>query len=444
MTRQIHASFLSQSALSFVLRFGGIGLQLAGAVLTARLIGVLGYGTYASAYLWSVILGTLAGLGLGQKLIRDIPRLIQRGDQDAIHHHFRQLIVLMGFGFALTLAGLGALDLAGVMPFGLPSLLIAGGAILHATTLALSYAISAFGRTLQAQVIESGLKPLLTVAMLLGLFTLDAAPGAAVIFACNLGIALLAVLAMIGVLRRLLPKATHTATKIDLVHLGTTQRAALPFLFVALLGLLMGNIDFLVLSFLANPEDIGPYRAAARAAEVLTIGTAVFLQMLEPALSRAIATRDEVSQHRLIAQTSRLVIAFTLVAASFLALVSRPYLLAFGPEFLAAQNALLILLVGQVLAALCGPSSVILALSGGEHRLWRLSGAALAVNAALAIILVPSLGATGASLAATCALSLLRASLWLIARRISSAKVGLAALSLPRPGLRPATTQRTA
>jgi O-antigen/teichoic acid export membrane protein len=106
-----------------------------------------------------------------------------------------------------------------------------------------------------------------------------------------------------------------------------------------------------------------------------------------------------------------LALPFLLYGAPLLSLV-------FGEDFAPANIALMILCLAQLASAMFGPNALLLVMAGSERRVTRAIAAALIINAAVLLLLVPSLGQVGAAWAAGVGLLTWNSIAWWDAYRI--------------------------
>ncbi len=180
-------------------------------------------------------------------------------------------------------------------------------------------------------------------------------------------------------------------------------RFAVPLFVVGLLSFLSGSVDTLLLGFFHNSE-VGAYGADLSLARLLLVGLGALGYILLPVIARFVRA-DDPSAVRVIYAT----------ATKWMILTSLPLFLVFaffpGPSLAFVYRAsyatttapLQILLVGAFAATVTGPASIAL-VAYGETRLLLYNGVAGAlVDGALALLLTPGFGATGAALAWTAA-----------------------------------------
>jgi len=134
--------------------------------------------------------------------------------------------------------------------------------------------------------------------------------------------------------------------------------------------------------------------------------------------ARLWASGDVERLQRLVTLSARglLVVSFPLAMAFIF--FGRPLLgVAFGAEFVAADGALAILALGQVVNAATGSVGTVLVMSGNQRRAAVGITLGAIVNVTLGILFIPMLGVAGAALAAACGLVVANILLVSIARR---------------------------
>ena len=157
--------------------------------------------------------------------------------------------------------------------------------------------------------------------------------------------------------------------------------------------------DTILVGAIASAAAAGIYSAAIR---YLMVGTFVVLaigQSVQPLVSEAFARSDLNSARELFQMSASWVVMSLLPIYTLVAIFAPTLLAVFGPEFVDAVPALVILASATALAAPGGPAATIL-LMGGRSLLSSLNmGLSLAANVGLNLVLIPAYGITGAALA---------------------------------------------
>ncbi len=172
-----------------------------------------------------------------------------------------------------------------------------------------------------------------------------------------------------------------------------------PMLISSAIFMVLAWGDTLVLGAFCSPEKIGIYRAALRLAMLIEFVLEAVRGIAGPKFADAYWHGDSAVLRLLMILTSRLVFWLTLPCILGLILLSKLFLTAFGPEFAAGQQALLILALGQTANSLCGPVGVFLQMTDGQKTVQHIVTVAAVVNIGLNLLLVPRWGINGAACA---------------------------------------------
>jgi len=210
---------------------------------------------------------------------------------------------------------------------------------------------------------------------------------------------------------------------------------AWPLLVVAGGQVLLARSDVLMVGLLVGTREAGVYEVATRVSSLVPFVFHAGAAFLGPVVAElhAQGRRDEL--RRVVTGTSRACAVAATLAAAVLAVAATPALLVFGADFVAGRGALLVLLVGQVLASATGTATLVAVMSGGQRAASWVLGSSTVLNVALNALLIPRWGLEGAAWATFAALTLRGAALsWHVARSLGldPTPLGLR-LSVPGP-----------
>ncbi len=388
------------SIASVTVRLLGLGLSFVQGVLTARLLGADGYGTIAFALSLAQIATTVAVFGFGAMAIREISARQAIGDDAGI-------VRFLWFG----VASVSLLSIIVPVSIGLASPFLTGITASHRAILTLAAMLvpalagialfrgmaQGFGRVWAAQFPGELLRPALMVMALGASAAMGASVGPADYMYFALGAALLASIAGGIAVWHLVPVVKGTAGLV-----GERRRwlaRALPFLGLGLVTMLQGEINTLLLGWLAGPAEAGLFQPVLRLAPVLMLP-------VQAAGMRYASRASEFWQRGQVARLRQVSITLTwtttvltgVIAAAFV--VSGPWLMAvFGPDFRESAPLLWYISAACLFSAACGPIGLLLMMAGhtGAALLGHATG--LAANLALGLWLIPDYGATGAVIA---------------------------------------------
>ncbi|MGB9103951.1 MAG: polysaccharide biosynthesis C-terminal domain-containing protein, partial [Terriglobales bacterium] len=256
-------------------------------------------------------------------------------------------------------------------------------------------------------VLEKILQPLLRFALPFGLVLwagdrLHAAVGGMVI-----GAAVLALIAAHFVTKRLRLMPASTSATGDVRQ--EWMRYSLPFVLYSLQNFVsvgMG-LDVFLVAFLASVRESGIYAAAFRFTPVLVLARGAIDYAFGPKAGLLYGQSDLNAIRTLYKTSSTLALAWTLPFAIVLTMFSQPLMSTFfGPGYDAGAAALAILVFGFVVDGATGCNTTLLSMVGRSGLVLMNGLAGGVATVCLCLLLVPSLGITGAAVAVTVARSL--------------------------------------
>jgi O-antigen/teichoic acid export membrane protein len=174
----------------------------------------------------------------------------------------------------------------------------------------------------------------------------------------------------------------------------TTPRAAARIFQVAL-----QRADIVLVAALRSPKEAAVYAAASRLLVFGQLGTLSVQQVMQPHLSRLLASDDHARATTVFQTSTAWLMAFAWPAYLATAAAAPLMLSIFGHGYRGGQAPLVILSLTMLVATACGPVDIVL-LMGGRSGLSLINNAAsLVVDVALNIVLIPKYGITGAAIA---------------------------------------------
>jgi O-antigen/teichoic acid export membrane protein len=182
-------------------------------------------------------------------------------------------------------------------------------------------------------------------------------------------------------------------------------RFSAPLVLVIILTQLLFWTDILMLGLLREAREVGIYSAAVRIAFAANMIVAAANQIFAPTISHLYHQGDLPHLEVLFKTVSKWVFLATLPVVMILLLLSDEILRLFGPTFVAANTALVILALTQLVDASTGASTFMLTMSGRLKLMVFNTGTAFVLNVALNALLVPRFGIEGAAAATFLALT---------------------------------------
>lgn len=188
---------------------------------------------------------------------------------------------------------------------------------------------------------------------------------------------------------------------------GSYLSFSTPLMLMGLIYFLLAHLDIIMLGAWVPEREIGLYSVAAKLALLVIVGLEVVLPIIGPHFSELARTQDNRTISVLFKTSTKWIFYCGLIVFGLLAVLRFEALEIFGDEFSDASTVLLILLAGQLVNALTGPTGQLLIMTG-KHR-WELANTVvvLGLNLVLNLALIPVYGAIGAALATAGALMLI-------------------------------------
>jgi O-antigen/teichoic acid export membrane protein len=195
--------------------------------------------------------------------------------------------------------------------------------------------------------------------------------------------------------------------------------STVPFALTAMLQLINGKIDVVLLGVFREHAEVGIYRVASQFGVFVIFGLQVVNAIQGPHIAHLFAKGDMERLQVMVTKSARAICSFAL--PSVLALVAfGPSIirLAFGEQYLAAYVPMVILCVGQLVNSALGSVASLLNMTGNERDVTRSFCVGAAVNLLLNATLTPRWGAVGAAIATSATLIVWNLIMcWLVWRR---------------------------
>jgi O-antigen/teichoic acid export membrane protein len=195
-------------------------------------------------------------------------------------------------------------------------------------------------------------------------------------------------------------------------------------------------LEIVLIGFVLGPTAAGVYFVATRITNVFAMITGSISIYATSRISALFYSDSRAQlQHML---RSLAIISVVINGAALLSIIVLGKLLLwiFGPAYVDAFPALMILAVGASVGALVGPSTHILLLTGHEGAYPRIMAAILAIRALLIVVLAPLFGVMGAAIAWSVSTVIMAVALIVACRRLVGLDPSVSfALRLPPPSV---------
>ena len=390
---------MAQTAGNAGLNGATLALNFVITLLLSRLLGPEGYGAYAFAIAWGLLLAPFASLGLFPLVVRKLATYRVREDWSRARGLLRrsnQAVLVASLAVTGTAAAVSIVVDWPKPPLFEPTLVALAIVPLIALVLLRQAAMQAFGAVVLARVPETLVVPLLMIVLVLLLeTTLSSELSATSAVGAQAAAAACAALLGAYLLRRTLPNEVRRAAPLDETRAWLV--GALPILVAIGIGALNVQAATILTGSIAGPEEAGIFSVASRIAALLPF----LLLAATPSLMPTIAVLHERGQsealQRVVIRGARLVFLGSLPLAIAAIVFAEPVLKLFGLDFEAGVTALRIMCLGQLVNVATGFAGVILLMIGETGQLTWSVAAGPAVNLVLSAALIPAFGAVGAA-----------------------------------------------
>lgn len=384
-----------------IAKIGGLGLSFLSHVVLARVTTVEEYGIYIYVWGWIVVLAYVSRAGFDNVVERYVSKFRAEERWQELRGVLRRAIQYTG-GFGILVGAVGGM-----------LIWVLGTQLSSSMQLTFWYGFVLLPILTCVYIVQSGLRGLKRVGqafipeLIVRNVVLIAACGALWFFfgafeawgimGLTLGSFVVALGAGAYLLRRALPQQAKYAN----IDYGSESwlRKALPFMLFAGTSLLQRKADILMLGILAEARDVGIYGVAIRITSLIVLPLVIVNRTMRPHFSEKYTDKKNEDLQWLVSACVMVISPITILIGIVL-LASGPQILSlFGSEYAEGYGILLILMGGQVIAALTGPVGVFLIMTDREQSASRIEGTAALANIVLNGALIPYLGAEGAAVA---------------------------------------------
>ena len=192
---------------------------------------------------------------------------------------------------------------------------------------------------------------------------------------------------------------------------GALLRYSIPLCFTALLFRLNLWMDIIMLGVLSDSSEVGLYKIMSALAMLAGIPVSALITIFNPIISEHIERKALPELNELLKTVTRWLFVISIPIVLGMLLLTDLILWPFGTEYMAGEQALIILLLGQIVWIACTPAMRIVPMSGYSLLTLGNSAGAALINIGLNLWLIPKHGAIGAAIATAttlCAWSLWR------------------------------------
>ena len=366
-------------------------------VSLARWLSGTEFGNYAFALNLALLLAGVAGLGLPFAVLRFVPQYEGVGDLPRARGVVAQtwlLTILSGIAFMVV----GCVLVLAFQPGSMTALILA---MLLLALIAVANYQTELARSLHKLLLAylpfRALWPAVVLGLVFLLYHLAVPLDSCIVLSLSLAVLLLIVVGQAKYLRGLhKDKFGHVQPQTETRY---WLRVATP-LWILVLGTgLLRTVDILILGLFVEPEQVGLYYGATRAAALVGFALFAVNAVVAPLISRLYHSGDTRQLRGVAAHAAQMVFWPTLCCAIGMLLFGDHILALFGDEFRAVKPVLMVLTVGHLFNASVGPVGHFMNLTGNQTTSAKVFFAAGILDVVLNLLLIPPLGLLGAAIA---------------------------------------------
>lgn len=398
----LYRVLVSGAGSSFVWRSGGYALGFLLQVITARSMSGESFGRF-----WYVasLMNTLAlagAFGYDTATVRFVPQYLVQSSKSALagflRHRARRVLT------ASVL--ISAVVIVVVLAFGArlaPELrltFLIGSLVLPVASYAsiLEGSLRALKKASIAQIGLAIIRPIALIIFVALLSWTGSEIRAPVVMAGHLLAFVLAWAALNTWWRRFLPQGAADA-KPDLSNSKVWASTARAMLLVTGFSLVLFQADIVLTGVFLGTTAAGHYVVGSKIASLVVFVLTAVNFIAAPMISDAFGGGRSADIRRIAYLAVRLSAIASLLLGAGLLLFGHQLLSLFGAPFADAYRPMAILVMGQLVNAVCGPVSLLLTMTGRHVVVARVLGSGAVLNVALNVLLIPNMGIAGAAVA---------------------------------------------
>jgi O-antigen/teichoic acid export membrane protein len=398
----LKSHLLRGSVGSFALKIFSTGLVFFYGVLLARLLGVADYGTYEYVIAWMTILVVPAINGMDKVLLRSLASYQTQSEWGLMHGVLRwSYRVVLGFAIVMALLAASGQWLLSGMTIS-PSLVAFWVGCLFIPLTALVFitegSLRGLHHVITGQMPVLLIRPAAAILLVVGAYVvfgdqLDAI-GALGLYMVASSIALIFGLIMLW--RRIPAEVKQATPQIDW---RPWLLGGLPLTVITALTLTNTRLGVLFLEPMQGAAAAGIFAVVIKGGELITFTLIAADVAIAPTFASLYAKGDMQRLQRVVTQGSRLVFLGTLPFVLGIILFREQFLMIFGPAFVQAELALIIVCIGQLVRSLMGTVGTLLIMTNHGRDAALVMVITVVISLGLHTVLIPEWGLEGAAVA---------------------------------------------
>lgn len=401
--RGTRATLVRGSLAGLLARVAAILAGLLSSVVLARVLAPSGYGTYSYAYAIIAVIMIPVQMGLPTLILRETARANAAEDWSLLRGIWRWSGYVISGGAVLAVCGViawlafvghdMAVEQRNTLLWGLPLI------PLMALSAARASALSGLRLPVRSHLTDQVLRPVVLSSLLLATLGIGVAvdPARAMMFHSIAAVLAFAAGAMLLSQARSAPMRIPGPLRMK--HRAWAM-ALLPLSALAAVQIVNQSADLIMLGIFRTDTEVGLYRIAVSSASLAAIGLTAMGLVLAGHITHVLTQKDYVGLQRMLSAAALVSTALTGVVLAGFIVVGKPMLsLIFGPDYIGAYPALVILTLAQLVSGFFGVNVTVLNLSGMERKTLLAVASAVLLNIMLNLIFIPKYGGVAAAYA---------------------------------------------
>lgn len=411
---------------SSMLRGIGLGMTLLTSVALARTLGPAGLGYYSFALAVITVIGLPIHMGLPTLVLRETAKGDASGNWASVHGLWSWASRRIGWITLLTYAfSIPFLLVFGqyfVPDGGMPAIWISLALIpLIAIAQVRGAAVRGLHRPILGLLPDTIVRPATLGVLLFIAWWSGSTLSAESAMGLHIVAAVIASVLVVYVLYRLTPPALKASTP-DMGDTPIWKRALVPLALLAGTQVVMQNANILLLGLWETPEQVGYFKVAVSASNLVVIGLTAMDMIIAPTFVKLYSLQQFRKLQRQASIGAILTMTAALPAAGLLWLYGEEILaFLYSPAFANSYAPMAILIAGQIVNAFFGSCGHLLNMSGYERISLRILVATMILNIALNALLIPTYGIVGSAIATASSIAVLNLAISIAVR----AKLGI-------------------
>jgi len=394
-----HSVLAKRASINGLVAAAGFFATLLLNIFLARLMGAEKFGAYMVVFNWVVVLATVGRLGADQTLLRFVAAYRVKGDLGALRG-----VLIWSWGYVLAASIFVAVItviVVSLLQSSLDSILVQtfwfGCLLIPLTALNQTLNFSLRGLHCFAQAIfpERIVMPVVIVICGLGMYWSNLVVDSVTIMMVTDLAGIAALVLLVWRLYREVPEGTLVAE--PRLFRKEWVQTSMPMVIISVTLVMLVNTDIIMVGMLAGAEDAGIYTASSRLASVVIFGQITLSTVVGPMIAELHSQGYQEELQDLVARVA-LWIGITVIPVVIVMLVLGEWLLTlFGPSFTVGYLALVILCIGQIVIASCGPVAYLMTMTGYQAMAAKILSGSTLFNVACNLVLIPLYGIAGAA-----------------------------------------------